>query len=62
MSIDETRTYGPKLFETITNGDIKIVIYNVYPFTVQGVQDAQRDLTSGQTTGKLIIDVSNTSA
>ena len=28
-----------------------------YPFTAEGVQSAQRDLTGGKTTGKLLIKV-----
>ncbi|KAI1798102.1 NAD(P)-binding protein [Ganoderma leucocontextum] len=54
---EEGRTYIAELFKLIGNGTVKISIHADYPFTAEGVQQAQRDLTGGKTTGKLIIKV-----
>lgn len=62
IPVEERRVYGAKLFEDIEKGVVKTAIHNAYPFTAQGVQDAQRDLTSGKTTGKLIITLAGTNA
>ncbi|KAK0500765.1 hypothetical protein EDD18DRAFT_1145765 [Armillaria luteobubalina] len=40
----------------VTEGILKINIYKTYPFTAEAVQQAQKDLTGGKTTGKLVID------
>jgi NADPH:quinone reductase len=53
----ETYYYGHAFFDLIAKGTIKVNIHKEYPFTAQGVQDAQRDLTNGKTTGKLVIKV-----
>jgi NADPH2:quinone reductase len=55
---EEARGYGKKIFELISNGTIKIKIFKEYPFSAEGVQEAQRDLTGGKTTGKLVVKVS----
>lgn len=55
----EIHHYGSQVFELISNGTIKIKIFNEYPFTAEGVQQAQRDLTGGKTVGKLIVKVSD---
>lgn len=49
--------YGRKVFELVENGTFKINIFKEYPFTAEGVQQAQADLTGGRTTGKLIVKV-----
>ena len=54
---EEGRRYITELFSLIANGKLKIRIHAEYPFTAEGVQQAQRDLTGGQTIGKLIIKV-----
>jgi NADPH:quinone reductase len=54
---EESTYYSKKAFELIGNGTLKINIHKEYPFTTEGVQQAQRDLTTGKTTGKLIIKV-----
>jgi NADPH:quinone reductase len=53
----EVYYYGHALFDLIAKGTVKINIYKEHPFTAQGVQDAQRDLTSGKTTGKVVIKI-----
>ncbi|KAL0565498.1 NADPH:quinone reductase [Marasmius crinis-equi] len=54
---DEVHYYGNKSFELIGNGVLKINIYKEYPFTAEGVQQAQKDLVGGKTTGKLVVKV-----
>ncbi|KAI0635278.1 NAD-P-binding protein [Trametes polyzona] len=55
---EEGRRYSTELFKLIANGDLKIRIHQEYPFTAEGVQQAQQDLTGGKTVGKLIVEVS----
>jgi NADPH2:quinone reductase len=54
---EETLYYGNKVFELIKNGTLKINIFKEYPFTAEGVRQAQIDLVGGKTTGKLIVKV-----
>lgn len=54
---EEAAHYGQELFKLVQSGDVKINIHEVYPFTAEGVQQAQRDLTTGKTIGKLLIKV-----
>ncbi|KAF8899277.1 hypothetical protein BD779DRAFT_1666974 [Infundibulicybe gibba] len=56
---EEAHYYGTKLFDLISRGILKIHVFKEYPFTAEGVQQAQRDLTGGKTTGKLVIKVSD---
>lgn len=51
--------YGTQIFDLISNGTLKIKIFKEYPFTAEGVKQAQQDLTEGKTTGKLVIKVSD---
>ncbi|KAI0336846.1 NAD-P-binding protein [Cubamyces sp. BRFM 1775] len=54
---EEGRRYSTELFRLIATGDLKIRIHGEYPFTAEGVQQAQKDLTGGKTVGKLIIKI-----
>lgn len=54
---EESAYYSHKLFELVAKGALKIAVFEEYPFTAEGVQKAQRDLTGGKTTGKLVIKV-----
>jgi len=54
---EEIRYYGDKVWDLIADGVLKINIFQEYPFTAEGVQQAQKDLTGGKTTGKLIVKV-----
>ncbi|KAF8665508.1 hypothetical protein AX16_000523 [Volvariella volvacea WC 439] len=56
---EEAQHYGRKLFDLISSGVLKIKVFKEYPFTTEGLQEAQRDLTGGKTTGKLIIKVAD---
>lgn len=55
----ESLHYSNELFSLIQNGTIKINVHKEYPFTAEGVVDAQKDLTGGKTTGKLVIKVAD---
>lgn len=55
---EEAAYYGKKVFELVEDGTFKINIFKEYPFTAEGVEQAQKDLTGGKTTGKLIVKVS----
>lgn len=52
---EEAAHYGKVLFDLVEKNELKIQIFKEYPFTAEGVQSAQRDLTGGKTTGKLLI-------
>ncbi|KAG6899820.1 hypothetical protein C0993_006521 [Termitomyces sp. T159_Od127] len=54
---EEAYYYGQRVFELIGSGSLRINIYKEYPFTAEGVKQAQSDLVEGKTTGKLIIKV-----
>ena len=41
----------------ISDGALKIQIHSDYPFSAEGAIQAQKDLTSGKTIGKLILKV-----
>ncbi|KAF7347537.1 USP domain-containing protein [Mycena venus] len=49
--------YTKELFDLVANDSLKIKIHKEYPFTAEGAIQAQKDLTGGHTTGKLIIKV-----
>lgn len=53
----ETLNYGDMLFSLIAQGVIKLNVVKELPFTADGVKQAQKDLASGITTGKLVIRV-----
>jgi NADPH:quinone reductase len=53
----ESHHYTSEVFRLIQKGAFKINVHKEYAFTVEGVVDAQRDLTSGKTTGKLVIKI-----
>lgn len=56
---EEMFSYTTELFDLIQSGTVKINVHTVYPFTAEGVQQSQRDLTGGKTTGKLVIKVAD---
>jgi len=48
----EEGTHYPKLFDTVSKG-----ILHEYPFTAEGVQQAQTDLPRRKSTGRLIVKI-----
>lgn len=55
---EESYFYTNELFKLIETGTVKINVHKVYPFTVEGAQQTQIDITGRGTTGKLVIQVS----
>jgi len=53
----ESHYYVTELFRLISEGTIKLNIHKVYPFTAEGVQQTQHDITSRNTTGKMVVNV-----
>ena len=49
--------YTTEMYELIGRGILKVNIYKEYPFTAEGVQQAQKDLVGGKTIGKLVVNV-----
>lgn len=56
---EEAAYYGKVLFNLIGSGELKIKVYKEYPFTTEGVREAQADLTArgGKTVGKLLLKI-----
>lgn len=54
---EEFDTYTRELFDLIEKGIVRIAVHKEYPFSVEGIRQAQEDLTSRKTTGKLIVKV-----
>ncbi|KAF9566902.1 NAD(P)-binding protein [Agrocybe pediades] len=56
---EEAAHYGRIVFDLVAKGELNIKIFNEYPFTAEGVRQAQSDLTApgGKTTGKLLVKV-----
>lgn len=51
--------YANKVFHLVDNGTLKVNIHGEYPFTAEGVVNAQTDLTGGKSTGKLLIKIAD---
>ena len=54
---EEGSHYSKLFFEAVSKGIVKINIFHEYPFTAEGVQQAQGDLPRGKSTGKLILKI-----
>jgi len=54
---EEGTHYSKLFFDVVSKGIVKINIFDEYPFTAEGVQQAQTDLPRGKSTGKLIIKI-----
>ncbi|KAE8250924.1 hypothetical protein A4X13_0g4242 [Tilletia indica] len=54
---EETDRWSKELFDLIAAGHLKMNVHAEYPFTTEGIRQAQTDLTSRGTTGKLIVKV-----
>lgn len=59
VTLEERNSYSTELWRLVSSGALKINIYAEYPFTAEGVRQAHTDLTSGITTGKLVIKVTD---
>ena len=56
---EEGTHYSKLFFDALSKGIVKVNIFHEYPFTAEGVQQAQTALPSGKSTGKLIIKIGN---
>jgi len=56
---EEFRHYFTELFDLVVSQKLKVLINKVYPFSAEGVQQAEKDLTTGKTVGKLLIKLSD---
>jgi NADPH:quinone reductase-like Zn-dependent oxidoreductase len=54
---EEHNGYSTELWGMVSSGTLRVNIHTEYPFTAEGVRQAHTDLTSGATTGKLLIKV-----
>ena len=54
---EEGRLYTSELFRLVSEGNLKVQVHKEYPLRAEGVRQAQKDLTSGQTVGKLLIKI-----
>ncbi|KAH9048228.1 NAD-P-binding protein [Lactarius hengduanensis] len=59
VTLEERNDYSAELWGLVSSGALRLVIHTEYPFTAEGVRQAHTDLTSGKTTGKLLIKVTD---
>lgn len=59
VTLEERNDYSAELWALVSSGALRLVIHTEYPFTAEGVRQAHTDLTSGKTTGKLLIKVTD---
>ncbi|KAH9063816.1 NAD-P-binding protein [Lactarius deliciosus] len=59
VTLEERNDYSAELWGLVSSGAMRFVIHTEYPFTAEGVRQAHTDLTSGKTTGKLLIGVTD---
>lgn len=57
VTAEEGLYYGKFFFDLVEKGVLRANIFKEYPFTAEDVQQAQIDLTSGTTTGKLLVKI-----
>ncbi len=58
---EESTHYSKELFEALASGLFKIRVESVYPFSTEGAQTAQKELTTpgGKLAGKILIKVAD---
>ncbi|KZT27672.1 NAD(P)-binding protein [Neolentinus lepideus HHB14362 ss-1] len=54
---EEQEHYGNELWDFVAKGILKINVFKEYEFSADGVKQAQTDLVSGKTTGKLVVKI-----
>jgi len=54
---EEIEHYSQYTFGLIASGAIKVNIWKEYPFTAEGVKEAQTALVEGKSTGKILIKI-----
>ncbi len=56
---EEAQKYTTELHDLVATQKLNVRIHAEYPFTAEGVQQAERDLTGGKTVGKLLIKIAD---
>lgn len=58
---EESQHYGQELMKLLETNKLKVEIAGTYPFTTEGVRQAQTDLTTpgGKVAGKLLIKIAD---
>ena len=56
---EESHHYVQELFRLLDDG-VQVIIHKIYPFTAEGVQQSQTDITGRGTVGKLLVGVDET--
>ena len=56
---EDGRDYGSELMGLLASGTVKPLISKEYPFTAEGVTEAQKGLGQGRSVGKLLINVAS---
>ncbi|KAK7695089.1 hypothetical protein QCA50_002279 [Cerrena zonata] len=58
---EESQQYSQELFRELASGRLKVKIHDIYPFSTEGVRQAQTDLTTpgGKVAGKLLIKIAD---
>ena len=59
LTPEEGRSYASELHSLIATQKLNVRVHGEYPFTAEGVQQAERDLTGGKSIGKLLIKVAD---
>ena len=54
---EEGSHYSKLFFDVVGKGTVKVNIFHEYPFSCEGVRQAQTDLPRGKSTGKLIVKI-----
>jgi len=57
---EEFDYYIQEYFRLVNGEGVKILIHKEYPFSAEGVRQAQIDITSRGTIGKLLISIGGT--
>lgn len=55
----EAQKYATELYDLVSAQKLNVRIHGEYPFTAEGVQQAERDLSEGKTVGKLLIKIAD---
>ncbi|KAM0787119.1 hypothetical protein ACM66B_006373 [Microbotryomycetes sp. NB124-2] len=54
---EEYQTYSQELFEILRSGVLKLSVHKEYEFSTEGIKQAQADITSRKTSGKLLVKI-----
>ncbi len=55
----EAQEYATEFYDLVSTQRLNVRVHGEYPFTAEGVQQAERDLAEGKTVGKLLIKIAD---